>query len=46
MTLALQTMLTEKALTLLSNHKLQVKFWIPRGHNFQMQVWGPDTPDI
>lgn len=39
-------MLTEKALTLLSNHKLQVKFWIPRGHNFQMQVGGPDTPDI
>lgn len=35
-----------KSLNTLSNHKLQVKFWIPRGHNFQMQVWGPDTPDI
>jgi hypothetical protein len=35
-----------KSLNTLSNHKLQVKFWIPTGHNFQMQVWGPDTPDI
>lgn len=35
-----------KSLNTLSSHKLQVKFWIPTGHNFQMQVGGPDTPDI